>query len=505
MTSVPNDLSSISNEAIRLLINILLRDSRRRGTRLFNFYAMLKVVERSLIVAFDSRLNWTILTFFSLILFTAQTSAWTTLFTPRLVPMNNSVKFYDANFSKPTYAGDAISLDPSKDQIELLISGYDAARRSLGLPASFAHRNSEFNGSTWGILPLPNFYPDSYSEWSSVEALQQGSTADVTCSPIPRGDTAIQLARQTSTISGSSIIQTYLCCNCTSNDTSGQGYDYIFYDFPDANHPTQSTLFIVSTVCPYVTNASGQGITVYTVSSSSTYSKTCTIKPRLLDVSVTYSLTSVDSGMVVIKPRSKGSNLDFNTTIVSRFVQDLESSFFFAQSATGNEIISVLDETAYEFGSTSSTNEYDNVVNKLMENFIRGIFEFSLTGTREALGQTYANELNNTALFYEDNSTKALDVVVWGHIPDVRIPVILVPLIIMVLNIAFLAYVFIKCQGIIRAGRWDDLKHIMYFNPMDFLHVLAACKSSNMAGLAFPSHAQGDNGKYFEKVDIELH
>ncbi|KAF8623853.1 hypothetical protein AX15_006172 [Amanita polypyramis BW_CC] len=497
--------SKFSNEAIRFALNVSLGDTKRRGTRLSTFYAATKVVQRSPILKFDGRLNWTIITFFNIFLFTVQTSAWTTLFTPRQVAMESEVKFEDGNFSEPIYAGSTLILDTSKNQIETLISGYDAARQSLGLPASFAHNGFEFNGSTWGILPLPSVYASSYSEWTSIEAVQQGSTANVTCSPIARGDPAIQAARQTSTISGSSVIQTHLCCNCTSGDTSGQGYDYLFYGFPDAGHPRQTTLYIVFTVCPYIGNTNEQGITVYTADLSGAFSKICTIKPQLLDVTVTYGATSADSGTVAIEPHLQLSNYNLNTAIVANFVNDLKSSFFFAQSATGNEIISALDETAQEFNSTLSSipSEYARLMNRLMANFIRGIYEFSTTGAREGLQQNYTSLLDNRTVFYERISTKSLEVVVWGHIPNIRTPVMLAPLIIMALNIILLIHSFIRCAEMVNEGRWDDLKHIMYFDPMDFLHVLAACKSSNVGGLAFPSYDQ-DIGKYVEKVDVVL-
>ena len=70
-----NDLSRFSVEAIRFALNVSLGDSKRGGIRLFTFYAATKVVQRSPIVKLDSRLNWTIITFFSLFLFTVQTSA----------------------------------------------------------------------------------------------------------------------------------------------------------------------------------------------------------------------------------------------------------------------------------------------------------------------------------------------------------------------------------------------------------------------------------------------
>ena len=159
------------------------------------------------------------------------------------------------------------------------------------------------------------------------------------------------------------------------------GYEYLFY----ASDATRTVDVIVFTVCPYANNTNDQGISaclltcvgsfetnkisaVYTYSSSSAFSKTCTIKPQLFDAVVTYDSASPNSGVVVTEPQFQRSNLDLNNTIVANFITNLETSFYFAQSATGNEIIAALDETAQEFNSTIPTNadEYADLMTQLM-------------------------------------------------------------------------------------------------------------------------------------------
>ena len=43
----------------------------------------------------------------------------------------------------------------------------------------------------------------------------------------------------------------------------------------------------------------------------------------------------------------------------------------------------------------------------------------------------------------------------------------------------------------------------MYFDPLDILHVVAACRSSNVHELAFPDYDQ-DLGAYGENVKVGL-
>src|SRR6266550_4037181 len=78
--------------------------------------------------------------------------------------------------------------------------------------------------------------------------------------------------------------------------------------------------------------------------------------------------------------------------------------------------------------------------------------------------------------------TKNLQVVVWGQVPGFRLIIIISPLAIMITTIAIFLFSLHKAHNL-------ALDHIASFDPMNPLHVIAACGSGNVQTVGFPSHS----------------
>ena len=75
---------------------------------------------------------------------------------------------------------------------------------------TFALNNSR-PGSILPIIPI-------FDNWTRIEAIQQGLTAEVDCTVTPASDPYF-LINQTTVTPG--IIEVSSCCNCTSGNTDG--------------------------------------------------------------------------------------------------------------------------------------------------------------------------------------------------------------------------------------------------------------------------------------------
>ena len=69
-----------------------------------------------------------------------------------------------------------------------------------------------------GITPIT----DKFNNWTRVEAIQQGFTADVNCAVTQAVSDPVFRVNQTTI--ASVITRIYLCCNCTSINTEGEGW-----------------------------------------------------------------------------------------------------------------------------------------------------------------------------------------------------------------------------------------------------------------------------------------
>ena len=79
------------------------------------------------------------------------------------------------------------------------------------------HRTFALNNSCpGGIVPIM----PTFDNWTRIEAIQQGLTAEVNCTPTPASDPYF-LMNETTIAPG--IIKVSSCCNCTSGNTDEGG------------------------------------------------------------------------------------------------------------------------------------------------------------------------------------------------------------------------------------------------------------------------------------------
>ncbi|KAF8623983.1 hypothetical protein AX15_006100 [Amanita polypyramis BW_CC] len=454
---------------------------------LYSFYAATIVASKSTLLELSCDrlvLSWTTISIISFAIFIAQTTAWTTLFTPQPFLMPSQVMFRDGDFLKPI-PGDPLANIWAQNQIETLLSGVVPAGESLNLTVSFVHNAFQVNSTTWGILPFPSPYQSPYPQWTRINAIQQGTTAEVSCKAMSKSDPAVSPFNKTL---GEGYSLFTLCCNCTSDDNSGLGPPIILY--------TTAYRYLAFASCPYRNNTREQGITIYTYSKWEPAIKVCTLKPQILDVNVTYNYAEPNAGTITIQPLPDSRvDLDLNNTILDSFIQNLRNSFFFGQSTTSNVImVSLLDI----MDESLSSIDYGNLMDQLLADYIRGAFEFSSTLAREKLLDQYDNGTYvYDALLEKKNATQFVAAFVWGHISQSRIPTVVSPLIIMITTIIIVLCTFFRFIG------RKNSEHILYFDPMDVRHVIAACGPSNVNELTLPDCGQ-DIIVYSEDVQIGL-
>lgn len=114
-------------------------------------------------------------------------------------------------------------------------SGYAAATEGTNMTQYLPLLDQIFNGTTrkimqhvhraftlnkshpGGTFPVPTGVLSD--DWTRIEAIQQGLTADVNCIETPADDPYIQVNTATS----DGIHYVFLCCNCTSGRTNTGG------------------------------------------------------------------------------------------------------------------------------------------------------------------------------------------------------------------------------------------------------------------------------------------
>ena len=99
-----------------------------------------------------------------------------------------------------------------------------------------------------GILPIA----PTFDNWTRIEAMQQGFTAEVNCAATSDSDPHIRI-KQTNVADG--IFEVALCCNCTSVSTSTISHLDICFLLNDVSDYRSSLVYgfggyLASTTCP---------------------------------------------------------------------------------------------------------------------------------------------------------------------------------------------------------------------------------------------------------------
>lgn len=256
----------------------------------------------------------------------------------------------------------------------------------------------------------------------------------------------------------------------------------------------------------------------------------CTIKPQLLNVTVTYENT----GIVSINSTTEiPTDLPVNTSSVAQSViAAVRNHLPLTQSSASNSVVDTL------YGLTPvnlyhdvnmSWSQVEVAFSPLMVNapfsrflslklppyqaaYIQGAIEATATvrpihkisvaetdHTKQALRQSFTSkfEFPDMPGIFQTVSTKTyMQVIVWGQVAQLRLMIIIAPMAIMISTISLVLLSFYWARHL-------RLKYDSHFDPMDVLHIIAACGSGNVQTITFPGYSN-DISAFCKYVDVEL-
>ncbi|PFH47913.1 hypothetical protein AMATHDRAFT_66542 [Amanita thiersii Skay4041] len=414
--------SFLLTQAICYALTIYLT---RRELTLFGFSAGVVVANKGFILN-RKHLRWTFFTLFLLVVLGAQTAGWTTLLTPTDILVPYPIAGVELDMTSVTYLSQfqasvtgEWSLDPSKQpdtQISampsVIMSGDQSTRARFQLPSTLSFNNFSYIGSTGGILPanlnpitnvvpfsafLPintrllkplTHHPQGFQK--SYNVTQQGFTANVTCQQrqldaqtVP----ALQV-QQNTTVQVSSFVITNVIFGCNGTTTT--------LSITNKGEPN----FVLAFVCPPTAFASEYDVVfigrgrLYNFLGTSV----CTVDPKVVTVNVNYqgstSSPSFPNTITVSDPLNEKPAPEVGLATLAMLVRET----FVAQTETFNFVGNVLSSFYY-----SRENER-NIVNDILESFIKGTLEFGATLLRTSYTRrsTIDSQLGTDPLTQQD-------------------------------------------------------------------------------------------------------
>ncbi|KAF8694692.1 hypothetical protein AX14_001935 [Amanita brunnescens Koide BX004] len=311
------------SEAIRFATVVSLASPGSRNMSLYSLYARITVGSGDTLFDFgNGRRAWTFISLVSLLLFAVQTAAWTTILTPRVTDIPYQTSFQDFNYADADAIYHGGSELGSMDWATAWQSGYAAAMNSKTnmtlYPSFFGYI---FNGTCRGILPIT----PTFDNWTKVEAIQQGLTAEVNCEATPASDPDFRI-HQTAMENG--MVEIYLCCGCPGG-TDIEVYSSELVVFDEAR-------YVAFTTCS-ISDADND-ITAYVIvyDAFPTGKHTCTIRPRWLNVNTTY----IRDGFVTVEPTYQLPDIPLHSSsIIQSATSILEDHFTNSQTPWQNNIL----------------------------------------------------------------------------------------------------------------------------------------------------------------------
>ncbi|KAF8689736.1 hypothetical protein AX14_001497 [Amanita brunnescens Koide BX004] len=381
--------------------------------------------------------------------------------------------------------------------IQAFESGIAAAQAvALNTTQLLVYSNSIFNGTSRGIMPVPNL-AYHLNNWTRMEVYQQGLTADVSCEVTNKQDPTFNVSQETGNIFNTQYQKITLSCNGTS-DSSGVKLNSTLD--PDNIIPAAGDSYLFFTICPYMNpDAPRNTFTVYMqvlIEGTAVSNMVCTIKPQLLNVTVTYENT----GIVSINSTTEiPTDLPVNTSSVAQSViAAVRNHLPLTQSSASNSVVDTL------YGLTPvnlyhdvnmSWSQVEVAFSPLMAAYIQGAIEATATALRQSFTSKF--EFPDMPGIFQTVSTKTyMQVIVWGQVAQLRLMIIIAPMAIMISTISLVLLSFYRARHL-------RLKYDSHFDPMDVLHIIAACSSGNVQTITFPGYSN-DISAFCKYVDVEL-
>ena len=230
-----------------------------------------------------------------------------------------------------------------------------------------------------GILPIT----PTFDNWTRIEAIQQGFTAEVNCAATSDSDPHIHINQTTVS---DKIFEIASCCNCTSVSTNSTGWQFPIWIFAFywTTYQIIGLFFMVleqgiSLLLPalWATKTMSSvrclshclvwwfyspNVAVYLTSDQATseMNKTCTIRPRWLNVNVTY----VRGGLVTLEPTQNLPDIPLTSSaLIKPAISSLDIHFAYSQTISGNHISDTLWEIVSDLDPEASLSKF----NKLLE------------------------------------------------------------------------------------------------------------------------------------------
>ncbi|KAJ7506105.1 hypothetical protein B0H11DRAFT_1974779 [Mycena galericulata] len=354
--------------------------------------------------------KWSAISIVLILLLSVQTSGWSALITPITLVVSTPLTGSEIDLSSPllTQMLSDGALDYCVWNTSTLAglisgqtdSGYAAAKGALGITAAITVIDQTFDMRTGGILPLTltdidvrpwfqGILPKSLHPVSGLpnglpqgsETSQQGFTADVTCrsQELTANTTpsAILLNQTVNNANAGSMIYSHLVSDCagatifnhTMNSTSA-------YTIADSN-------YVLMVACP-----AGENYTLIFKTSgiyASQQNIVCTFSPQITRMDVHYSNATANAGTIDTYPTNKGSVTELAggpaglAAVFTIFNMVLVSQSLYA-SPIGDQLLGLAEQLG--------GNETDDMSFHIMEEYIRGVAEYSGTIFRACLSTT---------------------------------------------------------------------------------------------------------------------
>ncbi|KDR80026.1 hypothetical protein GALMADRAFT_265230 [Galerina marginata CBS 339.88] len=519
-------LSVISSFLYTRAIRYALARILSEPVTLYTVTSALKVATQSPIFNV-AHLEWTIGALVCALAVGGQTAGWMTLLAPTVINIEAPMSGFELDVHSPDFQTlmitnrDLVTPDLFTNVIPLVeASGSTAVSTHFSLPSILNFNQLSYLNSTNGILPanfqpwfstvmspsgntmpantrveLPHGSPPGFP--TSYSMTQQGFTSDVTCTQRHLDETtspSLEVVSQTRGIFHNSTTVTFaqLKVQCPGSPTP-------ILSAPIMTSPDVHAVF--SLACP-VNQTDGTQKWELIISGCGVYSfmntTVCTVSPKVNSINIDYNdATQLFNSSF---PRFVNGSESWGA-VDAPWVGEYTTSIFLrgldiAQSPTGNNIGDMISSFV------ATVPAYPNLLNDVLQHYIRGVMEFSVTLLRTAYTQ------NDNRLFPGNSSTIPTSMRIathgtyrtqtigWYQTHDTALIVLFAPTFVCLVSIAVVIITFVRSKGRTQPASID------HFDPGNILHVIAASSAGGM-WQSLPSFDENPV-EYSQKVKIKL-
>ncbi|KAF7368602.1 hypothetical protein MVEN_00184100 [Mycena venus] len=399
VTLVSTALAACSSFLFSFSVRKSITIRLQRPVSLTSFQCAMKISSLSLILS-PRKWKWTV-TSIALVLITGvQTSCWTTLLTPIQVTIGTPLSGSELDLSSPllkqaqtTGVLDNCETSPSRLTSFVLgqtDSGYAAVEGNMSLPASFTAIGRNFETSTAGVYPMTMFdvdasslfpgmttipgtltpvgvVPDGFSQTYSM--MQQGFTADVSCT-FSNNTPPVQKDVMRGSGDKDEIVHVTMTSDCAGRQEPDLNTVSVY-----VGGESHSLLMVGCGTGENYTLAFSSSPVIAVIGKSPI---SCTFTPRITTVKVDYPSMNISSKAILTKTNDAGAILDVDGPAGLSALQTLYRAFYYGQGSESNRIHE-------QFVDLIGTNPTPETVLRSMEEYIRGVVEYSGTLLRACL------------------------------------------------------------------------------------------------------------------------